>query len=100
MTDTQKLIEQVCIDIQTMLIAKNKGYGNSALEPLHIFSRVDASDQLAVRIDDKLSRIAKGDLLAVQGEDYWDTVKDLIGYLILLLVQMRAGRPEGYKEGK
>ena len=90
MTDTQKAIEKVCDDIKAMLIAKNKGYGNSALDPLHIFSRIDAAEQIAVRIDDKLSRIVRGDLMAVQGEDYWDTVRDLVGYLVLLIVQMEA----------
>jgi len=35
-------------------------YGNLALAPLRIFSRADPVEQLNVRIDDKLSRIARG----------------------------------------
>lgn len=61
-----------------MLVTKNKSYGNSALDPVRIFSRSDPVEQLNVRIDDKISRI-------MQGEEYPgdDTELDLIGYLIL-----------------
>lgn len=69
-----------CDEIKTMLIAKNKSYGNSALDPIRIFSKEGNYDQLLVRIDDKLSRIARG------GNSSEDTVKDLTGYLILLLI--------------
>lgn len=63
-----------------MLLAKNESYGDSAIQPVRIFSRADTREQLRVRVDDKLSRIARGH---AAGED---TVRDLIGYLILLLV--------------
>jgi hypothetical protein len=46
-----------------------------------VFSRADAQEQLLVRIDDKLSRIARGHEFEND-----DTVLDLIGYLILLRV--------------
>lgn len=65
--------------IGDMLVNKNEAYGNSALDPVRIFSDASPVEQLKVRIDDKLSRIARG------GE--WpgeDTIDDLIGYLILL----------------
>lgn len=39
-----------------MLLAKNAAYGNSALEPVRIFSKADPTEQIRVRIDDKLSR--------------------------------------------
>lgn len=67
-------------EIGEMLIAKNKAYGNSALDPVRIFSRADPVEQIHVRIDDKLSRLARG---AAAGED---TVTDLIGYLVLLKI--------------
>jgi len=44
--------------IQEMLLSKNRKYGNAALEPVRIFSKADALEQLKVRIDDKLSRLA------------------------------------------
>ena len=71
-------IAKVCSEICAFLIEKNKSYGNSAAEPINIFSKIDALEQLNVRIDDKLNRIAKGS--EYQGDD---TELDLIGYLIL-----------------
>lgn len=64
-----------------LLIEKNKAYGNSALDPVRIFSKSDATEQLRVRIDDKLSRFARGS--EYPGDD---TVTDLLGYLVLLKI--------------
>lgn len=77
-----RAIEKRCMAILSMLQSKNRAYGNSATDPVRIFSRCSTDEQLRVRIDDKLSRLAKGDPAAF-GED---VVEDLIGYLILLLV--------------
>ncbi len=41
-----------------LLITKNQAYGDSALNPIGIFSPGKASDLIRVRMDDKLSRIA------------------------------------------
>ena len=67
--------------IETTLIEKNAAYGNSALDPIRVFSQADPAEQLRVRIDDKLSRIKRG-------HDYGDedTIRDLIGYLVLMLI--------------
>lgn len=43
--------------IGEMLEEKNRMYGNSALEPLRIFSKAPPDEQLNVRIDDKLSTV-------------------------------------------
>lgn len=77
----EKQVRNVCDKIANMLIEKNKSYGNSALEPINCFYKGDAGTSIKVRIDDKLSRIMRGK--EFQGDD---TVKDLIGYLVLLLV--------------
>ena len=69
-------------EIRDLLIAKNQKYGNSALEPLGVFSKLDSKEGLLVRIDDKLKRIKNGSL----EKDDEDVVKDLIGYLILLKI--------------
>ena len=74
-------IRKECDRIRDMLLEKNKAYGNSFSRPLRIFSKADPEEQLLVRIDDKLSRIARGDLA-----DPEDTILDLCGYLILLRV--------------
>jgi hypothetical protein len=76
---------QVCDvlhEIRDLLIAKNLKYGNSALEPLGVFSQLSAKDGLLVRIDDKLKRIKNGSL----ERDDEDVINDLIGYLILLKI--------------
>ena len=67
-------------EIRDLLIAKNKKYGNSALEPLGVFSQLSAKQGLLVRIDDKLKRIKNGSL----EKDDEDVINDLIGYLVLL----------------
>lgn len=74
----QRLIASVCDEVRDMLLRKNRQYGNSALEPLRIFSKTPTFEQLNVRIDDKLSRIA-----SAQEDDVEDPELDLIGYLLL-----------------
>ena len=69
-------------EIRDLLIAKNQKYGNSALEPLGVFSQLSAKEGLLVRIDDKLKRIKNGSL----EKDDEDVVNDLIGYLVLLKI--------------
>jgi hypothetical protein len=69
-------------EIRDLLIAKNQKYGNSALEPLGVFSQLSAKEGLLVRIDDKLKRIKNGSL---QNDDE-DVINDLIGYLVLLKI--------------
>jgi hypothetical protein len=80
-TSTQHTIADVCDNIKDMLIEKNKSYGDSALDPIRIFSKASSDEQIKIRIDDKLSRISRG------SEFYGDNdLDDLIGYLILLKV--------------
>ena len=82
MTDSEEFerVTSVIINVvKEMLIMKNKKYGNSALEPKRIFSNASAKEQILVRIDDKLSRIANQNI-----DDDEDAVLDLIGYLVLL----------------
>ena len=71
-------IKKTCDEIKELLLKKNEAYGNSAADPVRIFSKVDALEQINVRIDDKLSRMMRG--TEFQGDD---TELDLIGYLIL-----------------
>lgn len=77
-------IAEECEDIKGMLVAKNKAYGNSALEPTSFLSGANAVERLAVRIDDKLNRLAQGQ--EFPGDD---TILDLIGYLILFRIARR-----------
>lgn len=84
LTDTQRAIIEQCDSLKELLLAKNRAYGSSATDPVRVFSRANPSEQIRVRIDDKLSRLARGH--ALDGESLRDTVRDLAGYLILLLV--------------
>lgn len=77
---TRERIIVECEKVKQLLLAKNASYGDSAMDPVRLFSKANAEEGLRVRIDDKLSRIARG---ADAGED---TELDLIGYLILLRV--------------
>ena len=85
MNEMELKISGVCDDIKELLIHKNRKYGNSALKPNRIFSKSSATEQLLVRIDDKLNRIMKGAGLLATDED---VVNDLIGYLVLLKISM------------
>ena len=77
------LITEECDALRVLLLAKNAAYGNSALEPVRVFSKADPEEQIRVRLDDKLSRLARG---SAAGED---VEQDLLGYLILLRVQRK-----------
>lgn len=76
-------VSDVLIEIKDLLISKNQKYGNSALEPLGVFSKLTPEQALFVRIDDKLKRIKNGSL----EKDDEDVINDLIGYLVLLKIQ-------------
>ena len=89
MNETESKISVVCDDIKELLIHKNRKYGNSALQPNRIFSKCSATEQLLVRIDDKLNRIMKGAGLLATDED---VVNDLIGYLVLLKISMTSDK--------
>lgn len=84
--DMVQEISHECEAIRLFLVGKNRAYGNSATEPVRIYSKADPVEQLRVRIDDKLSRLARG---SAAGED---TTLDLIGYLILLRIAERKQR--------
>ena len=83
--DSKNLILDVAGEVTNLLLEKNAAYGDSALNPVGIFSKGNAIESLCARIDDKLMRIkSKGITDATE-----DTVQDLIGYLILLKIALR-----------
>ena len=82
-SDFESEVRNVLQEIGDMLIEKNRAYGNSALDPVRIFSKASNVEQILVRIDDKLSRLARG---SAAGED---VEKDLLGYLVILRVARR-----------
>ena len=91
LNNTQQMIGKECDDIKALLLQKNEEYGDSAVNPIRIFSSADSVEQIKVRIDDKLSRLSnKGPKSIVE-----DTTSDLIGYLILLRVAEKLKGKEG-----
>ena len=72
---TQNSIRWTCNEIRDLLIRKNEAYGDSALEPDNIFSKLDSAQAICARIDDKLSRIKNVGL----DDKTEDTLDDLIG---------------------
>jgi hypothetical protein len=83
-TQTQTEIVIACNEIKDLLLDKNRKYGDSALNPVRIFSKSDSAEQLKVRIDDKLNRLKN-----LQEDETEDTITDLIGYLILLKIKIK-----------
>ena len=61
--------------IRDLLLEKNAKYGDSALTPIQVFSKLDSEEAICARIDDKMSRIQNSGINA----DTEDTVNDLIG---------------------
>jgi hypothetical protein len=84
MKTTEELIKDVGREVVMLLIEKNKAYGDTANHPPQIFSKLSAKEAILARIDDKLSRIKMRGI----NDKTEDTLKDLIGYLILLKVQL------------
>lgn len=87
MSQTQADIAEVCDELKELLLEKNRKYGDSALNPVRIFSKASTLEQLKVRMDDKLSRLRN----AADDEDE-DPTTDLIGYLILYKVALKQQR--------
>ena len=83
--DFRTEVQAVLKEIEDILVEKNESYGNSALDPLNVFSKSSAVEGIAQRIDDKLSRLKRGSEI---GED---TVLDLTGYLILYRMAKNEG---------
>jgi len=83
MNTKDKLIKK-CKQVADLLIQKNEAYGDSALNPAGIFSKLKASEALKIRLDDKLKRIQN---VGVSDETE-DTLMDCAGYMILLMIAL------------
>ena len=85
MSTTADDIVRVCDRVKALLLEKNEKYGDSALNPCRVFSKASTTEQLLVRIDDKLNRIMQGAGLLATDED---VVLDTMGYLVLLKIAL------------
>lgn len=82
-TSTEIAIEFVTNELQKFLKEKNKRYGNSALNPIKVFSKLDTANSLYIRADDKISRIKNADELRK------NDVADLMGYCVLICIEKK-----------
>jgi hypothetical protein len=96
MNEFANKVSSYLLEIRELLITKNLKYGNSALEPLGVFSKLSAKEGLFVRIDDKLKRIKNGSL----EKDDEDVINDLVGYLVLLKIQAQEERYKRNRENR
>ncbi len=67
----------------SMLMQKNRAYGNAALDPVRAFSSASRTECIRVRLDDKISRLMRGQNA---GED---VIGDIQGYIALLRIAER-----------
>ena len=76
-------VATILTNLERLLIAKNNKYGNSALEPVRVFSKASPTEQILVRLDDKLSRLRTQSI-----DEDEDVLEDMLGYLVLLKIAM------------
>lgn len=93
MTNTQELIASKCDELKELLLEKNRKYGDSALNPIRVFSKANAMEQILVRMDDKLNRIKNR-----QDDEDEDVIKDLAGYLVLYMVARNQTKKENQND--
>src|SRR5690606_24449637 len=82
---TAQLIEQECNALKSLLLEKNRKYGDSALDP-GVFN-ISPVTAIKARIQDKLNRL-KND----NKDENEDVVLDLLGYFILLRIATKQGK--------
>ena len=90
---SQESIAEIVDATKDLLLYKNRMYGDSALNPIGIFTEhiktVPANTaSILVRLDDKLGRVKNAPALRI------NDVSDIIGYCTLLLVSMGATKED------
>ena len=84
--DTQKQIADTLDAVKDLLLKKNEQYGDSVLDPINLFARHDPIEGIRVRLDDKYSRLARGNDSIESDEDIH---LDCIGYHVMALIALR-----------
>lgn len=86
-TPTQGKIRNIMDSMKDLLLYKNKNYGDSAINPLCIFTKHikncnTNTATILVNLDNKLSRVKNASELRT------NDIADIIGYCTLLLISM------------
>jgi hypothetical protein len=79
-TSTQTKIDQVFGSMSRLVQEKNRRYGDSAIKPLRVFSKLSEDEGIKVRLDDKLNRVINAK------EIRKNDIADIMGYLCLFCV--------------
>lgn len=83
-TDTQQKLIDVLNGMKSLLLYKNRKYGDSAINPKKIFYKGDSTNSILIRLDDKIGRVMSNP----DDKPRVNDVADIIGYCTLLLVSM------------
>lgn len=83
-TDTQQKLVDVLDGMKSLLLYKNRKYGDSAINPKKIFYKGDSTNSILIRLDDKIGRVMSNP----DDKPRVNDVADIIGYCTLLLVSM------------
>jgi len=81
---TNEKIADIIEKLEDLVLSKNTTYGDSLQNPVRVFSSATSVESICARIDDKLSRIAAVGV----NDDTIDTIYDLMGYYIHLLIAL------------
>lgn len=85
----KNIFDKTLSNLADLLKYKNEKYGNSALEPLEIFSN---KCKVGTRLDDKLARVKNSNELKK------NDIADLIGYLTLICVENNWSNFDEFKD--
>ena len=93
LSKSQEQIAEIMDATKDLLLYKNKMYGDSALNPVGIFTKhiktaPENTASILVRLDDKLGRVRNAQALRL------NDVSDIIGYCTLLLVSIGATKED------
>lgn len=84
---TEDKIAEIYDRLKAQSIRKNIEYGDSLQNGVKVFSK-SGNEGILGRLDDKLSRIARAGV----NDATKDTIEDLVGYLVHLLIRMEDGK--------
>ncbi len=91
---SQVLIAEMCLRVSTLLLEKNKAYGNSAFEPPLLAPELNADTGIRVRLSDKIKRMINilKDVETLNTKSFTEplpqTILDAVGYMTLWLIEI------------
>lgn len=79
--NTEWKVNKITEGLNGLIQYKNKNYGDSAINPLKIFNKVESNNAIEIAIDNKISRIQNAESLRK------NDITDLVCYGILLMAK-------------